>query len=104
MYIPFEISECKIGGHELMGKEDKITLTDDRASSEVWPAPFASLCSGAAAQPTSHASQARDRPSSPCYLWPGTPEVSLVVNFYPINILKKMQEEYILQAVIYSFI
>lgn len=50
------------GGHELEAKGDKIILTDDRASSEVWPAPFASLCSDAAAQPASLALQAQDHP------------------------------------------
>lgn len=39
------------GGDERLGKEDKVILTDDRASSEAWPAPFASLCSDAVAQP-----------------------------------------------------
>lgn len=70
------------GRDELKGKEDKVTLTDDRASSEVWPAPFASLCSDAVAQPASHASQAQDRPLFPCYLWPGTPEVHIVSGYF----------------------
>lgn len=70
------------GRDELQGKEDKVTLTDDRASSEVWPAPFASLCSDAVAQPASHALQARDRPLFPCYLWPGTPEVHIISGYF----------------------
>lgn len=64
------------------GKEDKVVLTDDRASSEVWPAPFASLCSDAVAQPTSHALQVQDRPLFPWYLWPGTPEGCIIGGYF----------------------
>lgn len=62
----------------LRGKDDMVILTDDRASSEVWPAPFASLCSDAVAQPTSHALQAQDRPLFPWHLWLGTPEIHII--------------------------
>lgn len=65
-----------------ISKEDRATLTDDRASSEVWPAPFASLCSAAVAQPTSHALQVQDRLLFPCYLWPGTPEGHIIYGYF----------------------
>lgn len=58
----------EISGYELQGKGDKVILTGDHASSEVWPAPFASLCTGAVAQLTSHALQAQDHPWFPWYL------------------------------------
>lgn len=48
------------------GKEDGVLLTDDRASSEVWQAPFASLYSDVVAQPASRALQAQDHPLFPC--------------------------------------
>lgn len=70
------------GGDELQGKEDKVILTDDHASFEVWPAPFASLCSDAVAQLTSHALQAQDRPLFPWYLWLGTPEIHIIGTYF----------------------
>lgn len=64
---------------ELQQQADKVKLTDDHASSEVWPALFAFLCIDAVAQPTSHALQAQDRPLFPSYLWPGRPLIHIIV-------------------------
>ena len=69
-------------GNKLEVEGDKVSLTGDRASSEVWPAPFASLCSDVVAQPTSHALQAQDHPLFPCYLWPGKPGVHIGSSYF----------------------
>lgn len=76
------VSFFAIGGNELQVKGDKVILTDDHVSSEVWPAPFASLYSDAVAQPTSHAWQAQGHPLFPCYLWQGTPEVCSISGYF----------------------
>lgn len=73
------------GRDKLKGKGDKVILTDDRASSEVWPAPFASPCSDAVAQPASHALRAPDRPLFPWYFWPGTPEIQINGGYFCIK-------------------
>lgn len=76
------MSNFLLRGDELQVKGDEVILTDYRVSSEVWPAPFASLCSDAVAQPISHALQVQDRPWFPCYLWLGTPEVYSISGYF----------------------
>lgn len=70
---------CKRAGDQrpsLKGRRvgrDKGMLTDGHASSGVWLAPFASLCSAAATRLASRASQAQGRPPFPWNLWLDTP-------------------------------
>lgn len=76
------LSKGFFGADEFEGKEHDAILTDDRASSEAWPTPSASLCSNAVAQPTSHAWRAQDRPLFPSRLWPDTPEVHIIGGYF----------------------
>lgn len=66
---------------KLQGKEDNVKLTDDHASFEVQPAPFAFLCSDVAAQLTSHAFRAQDRPLFLWCLWLGIPEMNIICTY-----------------------
>lgn len=72
----------EIGGYELQGKGANVALTGGHASSVVWRAPFAFLCTAAVAQLTSHALQAQDHPWFPLYLWPGTPEIHIIGAYF----------------------